>query len=36
MQYRIIRFVIKTFVLIGCIAMAYEFLTVLGAYSEAW
>jgi hypothetical protein len=35
-QEKVIRFVIRLFVLVGCIAMAYQFVTVLGGFSEAW
>jgi hypothetical protein len=35
-QDKIIAFVIKVFVLVGCVAMAYQFITVLAGFSEAW
>ena len=33
---KIIAFVIKAFVVVGCAAMAYQFITVLGSFGEAW
>jgi hypothetical protein len=33
---KIIAFVIKVFVIVGCAAMAYQFITVIGGFSEAW
>jgi len=35
-QDKIIAFVIKVFVVVGCVAMAYQFMSVLGGFSEAW
>jgi len=35
-QYKIIGFVIKVFAVIGCAIMAYQFITVVGGFSEAW
>jgi hypothetical protein len=36
MQDKIIRFVINAFAVIGCAIMAYQFITVVVGFSEAW